>query len=302
MGAAQLSTDLPGFEGLLRATAAEVDALLDRLVPSDGGALVAAMRYGLLGAGKRLRPFLLLESAKLFDVPHPRALMVSAALECIHCYSLIHDDLPAMDDDDLRRGKPTVHKAFDEATAILAGDALQTLAFALLTEPETHPDAAVRVELIAGLAEAAGKDGMAGGQMLDLSASKGPKPRLEDVMHMQAMKTGALFRYACGAGAVLGRATSRDRAALRRYSDNIGLAFHITDDVLDVKSSAGTLGKATQKDARAGKATYIDLLGLEGARSRSRELVADAKEALTPFGNRAATLINTAEFVIQRAN
>jgi farnesyl diphosphate synthase len=300
MGIAQLSTDHGGFEGLLRATAAEVNALLDRLLPADG-ALVGAMRYTLLGEGKRLRPFLLVESARLFDVPRPRALRAGAALECIHCYSLIHDDLPAMDDDDLRRGKPTVHKAFDEATAILAGDALQTLGFEILSDPETHPDAAIRAELIAGLARAAGKDGMAGGQMLDLSLGKSGSPGLDEVMRMQAMKTGALFRFACEAGAILGQAPDRDRAALRSYADHIGLAFQIADDILDVESSADQLGKATQKDAGAGKTTYVDLLGLERAKLRARELVGKAQDSLAPFGDRANPLASAAEFIIQRA-
>ena len=257
------------------------------------------MRYALLGEGKRLRPFLLAESAKLFNVPRDMALRAGAALECIHCYSLIHDDLPAMDDDDLRRGKPTVHKAFDEATAILAGDALQTLAFEILSEPETHPDAAVRVELVAGLAKAAGKDGMAGGQMLDLNASQ-REPEIDDVMRMQAMKTGALFQFACEAGAMLGEASEEKRTALRRYADGVGLAFQIVDDILDLESSPEKLGKATQKDKQAGKATYVDLLGLDGAKTRARNLVSDANEALGLFGNRARILHDLADFIVAR--
>src|SRR5437763_7532365 len=232
MDIAQISVGHRGFEGLLRATAADIDAVLDRLLP-DRDALAAAMRYALLGGGKRLRPFLLAESARLFDVPRDRSLRAGAALECVHCYSLIHDDLPAMDDDDLRRGKPTVHKAFDEATAILAGDALQTLAFEILSAAATHPDASIRVALIAELAKAAGKDGMAGGQMLDLNAGR-HKLGLDDVMRMQAMKTGALFGFACEAGGILGEAASEDRTALRRYADGIGLAFQIADDILDI--------------------------------------------------------------------
>jgi farnesyl diphosphate synthase len=299
MGTAHLSTGLMGFESRLKATASEVNTLLDRLLPA-GGMLVTAMRYALLGEGKRLRPFLLTESARIFDVPRERALRAGAALECIHCYSLIHDDLPAMDDDDLRRGKPTVHKAFDEATAILAGDALQTLGFEVLSEPETHPDAAVRIALVAGLARAAGRDGMAGGQMLDLTIGTS-RPAQDEVMRMQAMKTGALFRFACEAGAILGEASDEDRAALRTYADNIGLAFQIADDILDVESTADQLGKATQKDMDAGKTTYVDLLGLEGAKERARELVGNATTALRPFGDRATMLASTANFIIQRA-
>src|SRR5437667_9686604 len=212
---------LSDFAKRLDQTADDTEALLakllsDTLLPAEIARpkrLIEAMRYSSLGGGKRLRPFLVVESSAVFGVPREAALLAGAALECIHCYSLIHDDLPAMDDDDLRRGKPTVHKAFDEATAILAGDALQTLAFEILSEPETHPDAAVRVELVAGLAKAAGKDGMAGGQMLDLNASQ-HTPELDGVMRMQAMKTGALFQFACEGGAMLGEASQEDRAAL----------------------------------------------------------------------------------------
>jgi farnesyl diphosphate synthase len=300
MGIVQLSTERMAFEELLKATAAEVEALIGELLPQDGGRLVSAMRYALLGEGKRLRPFLLAEAARLFDVPRERALRAGAALECMHCYSLIHDDLPAMDDDDLRRGKPTVHKAFDEATAILAGDALHSFAFEILSQPETHPDPFIRVELIAELARAAGKDGMAGGQMLDLTASTQVKPEIADVMRMQAMKTGALFRFACEAGAILGGASGQDRTSLRHYADKIGLAFQIADDILDIESSADRLGKATQKDKRAGKATYVDLLGRQGAGGKATELIESAKEAITRFGARARTLAGAADFMIQR--
>jgi farnesyl diphosphate synthase len=299
MGIVQLSTDRVAFEKLLRTAAAEVDVFMDRLLP-EGGRLVAAMRYALLGEGKRLRPFLLIEAARLFDVPHEYALRAGAALECIHCYSLIHDDLPAMDDDDLRRGKPTVHKAFDEATAILAGDALHSFAFEILSEPETHPDPAIRAELIGELSRAAGKEGMAGGQMLDLTAS-GATSGLDGVMRMQAMKTGALFGFACDAGAMLGAASSQDRAALRHYTDKIGLAFQIADDLLDVESCTAQLGKATQKDKQAGKATYVDLLGRRQAQQKASELIDEAKSALVQFGARATTLLGAADFMIQRA-
>lgn len=300
MGNAPLSTSRNDVESKLKAWAAEIDTLLERLLPA-GGDLVAAMHYAVLGEGKRLRPYLLAESGKLFGVPRERLLRAGAALECVHCYSLIHDDLPAMDNDDLRRGKPTVHKAFDEGTAILAGDALQTFAFEILSEAETHPDASVRCELIAALARAAGKDGLAGGQMRDLSAGKHHPFGLEDVMLMQAMKTGALFSFACQGGAILGRASRQDRAALRHYSDNIGLAFQIVDDLLDTESSSDQLGKATQKDKRTGKATYIDLLGADGARAKATELIAAAKAALVHFGKTANSLTEAADFMIHRA-
>ncbi|NJM31001.1 MAG: polyprenyl synthetase family protein, partial [Rhizobiales bacterium] len=216
------------------------------------GRLREAMEYAVLGGGKRLRPFLVRESASLFDVPEAQALRVGAALECIHCYSLVHDDLPAMDNDDLRRGKPTTHRAFDEATAILAADALQSLAFAILSDPGTHPDPAIRSELVLKLAHAAGAEGMAGGQMLDIEAESAGQSDVPAIITLQALKTGALFRFACEAGAILGRA---DPAPLTRYAEKIGLAFQIADDILDITSAPETLGKATQKDAAQGKAT-----------------------------------------------
>ena len=278
MGRAQSSTSRRTFDDLLAATAAEIDALLDWLISGDNAqaeGLVSAMRYALLGGGKRLRPFLLVESAKLFDVPRHRALRTGAALECVHCYSLIHDDLPAMDDDDLRRGKPAVHKAFDEATAILAGDALLTFAFELLSDPETHPDASVRVTLIDGLAKAAGKDGMAGGQMLDLAA-QGKSSDLAGVLRLQAMKTGALFRFACEAGAILGQARPDDRQALRQYAEHIGVAFQIADDILDRQATPA-------------------------AREHARQLVSRAKSALAPFAEKAAILAAAADYVVERS-
>src|SRR3954451_10225262 len=256
MQAGPMSTAHPDFAGRLSAVAGEVEALLSKLTRPGEDRLASAMAYALLSGGKRLRPFLVIESAALFEVPRQNALWVAAALECIHCYSLVHDDLPAMDNDDLRRGKPTVHKAYDEATAILAGDALQLLAFDLLGRPETHADPAVRIELVTELAAAAGHSGMAGGQMLDLTAAQRDWS-LPEIMRMQAMKTGALFRFACLAGAILGRASDAEKSSLRSYGDAIGLAFQITDDILDVEASAELLGKATRKDGPAGKATFI---------------------------------------------
>lgn len=287
------------FEESLISAASATEARLDTLLPGTGAAprLLKAMRYAALGPGKRLRPFLVIESAKLFDVPEGQALTVGAALECLHCYSLVHDDLPAMDDDDLRRGRPTLHRAFDEATAILAGDALLTFAFEVLSRPDIHPEADVRLKLIGELARAAGKDGMAGGQMLDLEAEAGRELTIDEVLTLQAMKTGALFRFACMAGAILGGA---DPAPLEAYGRAIGLAFQIADDLLDVSSSAAALGKATQKDKARGKATFVDLLGEAGARRRADELIAEADAALTAYGNRADMLRATARFIVGR--
>jgi farnesyl diphosphate synthase len=231
--------------------------------------------------------------------------MAGAALECVHCYSLVHDDLPAMDDDDLRRGQPTVHKAFDEATAILVGDSLLTFAFDVLSRPETHPDAAVRVELVSALARAAGVGGMAGGQMLDLAAEGRFDPRREPldlsaITILQQMKTGALLRFACVAGAILAKARPEERQALARYGEAIGRAFQIADDLLDVEGDAATVGKSTGKDAAAGKATFVGVLGVEGARAWLENLVAEAEAALAGFGARAAMLAATARFIAER--
>jgi len=284
------------FEAALADCARDTAALLDRVLP-QGGRLGEAMRYAALGPGKRLRPFFTVEAAKLFAVPRERALRVGAALECVHCYSLAHDDLPAMDDDDLRRGRPTVHRAFDEATAILAGDALQTLAFEILAGPETHPDGAVRSRLIAELAGAAGHAGMAGGQMLDIVAEKSADASLDAIVAMQAMKTGTLFRFACQAGAILGGA---DPAPLRQYAEHIGLAFQIADDILDVTASPERLGKATQKDGAKGKATFVALLGLPGAKAKAQALVDQAVAALSGFGTQADTLRAAARYIVAR--
>ena len=284
------------FEDALAAAARDTEALLDALLPPQGR-LVAAMRYAALGPGKRLRPFLVIESAALFDVPRAQALRVGAALECVHCYSLVHDDLPAMDDDDLRRGRPTAHRAFDEATAILAGDALLTFAFEILADEATHGDSAVRLALISGLAKASGQAGMAGGQMLDIEAETRVTSSLSDIMLIQSLKTGALFRFACEAGAILGKA---DPAPLRQYADNIGLAFQIADDILDVESTPQALGKATQKDKGKGKATFVDVLGLEGAKQKAEALVDSSIAALAIYGTRAATFSEAARFMVAR--
>ena len=263
--------------------------------------LAEAMRYAALGGGKRLRPFLVLESARLCGISDEGAVNAAVALECIHCYSLVHDDLPAMDDDDLRRGRPTVHRAFDEATAILAGDTLLTLAFEIMADPETHPDSAVRAELTLALARAAGGAGMAGGQMLDLEAP-GRTLGEADILLLQAMKTGALIRFGCEAGAMLGGASEAKRQALHDYGAALGQAFQLADDLLDVEGDAAVLGKATAKDAEAGKATLIGLIGIEEARTRLRELEEKARSALGPFGHDAEILAEAAAFVANRSH
>jgi farnesyl diphosphate synthase len=299
------------FDRRLAQVAADTEALLDRLLapkPCEGemarpARLIEAMRYSCLGGGKRLRPFLVVEAAALFRVERARALMAGAALECIHCYSLIHDDLPAMDNDDLRRGRPTLHKAFDEATAILAGDSLLTLAFDLVARPQTHPDAGVRIALCAALAHAAGIGGMAGGQMIDLAAEGrfGPGVLGEaEVRTLQAMKTGALLRFGCVAGAILGSAEETAQTALARYGEALGEAFQIADDLLDVEGDPAQTGKATGKDAAAGKATLVAVLGISGARERLQRLVERAQAALAPFGADAAVLRDAARFVAER--
>ncbi len=291
------------FENALTDTAQRVDALLDRLIGLKGAMaprVAEAMRYSSLGQGKRLRPFFVMQSAQLFDADQESALRAGAALECIHCYSLVHDDLPAMDDDALRRGKPTCHIAFGEATAILAGDGLLTFAFEILSDPATHVDGAVRSELVLELARAAGKDGMVGGQMLDLEAEKTSGQTIDEVIAIQSLKTGALFRYSLEAGAILAQADDTHRTAMRAYADRIGLAFQIADDILDIESTPEMLGKQTQKDAEAGKATFIDLLGLNGAKARARELVDEAVAGLAPYGDKAALLADAARFIIER--
>ena len=309
-----MSSSSGDFLSQLTAVAGECEALIGRLFdaqPLDGERarprrLLEAMRYASLNGGKRFRPFLVVAASALFKVPRERALMVGAALECVHCYSLVHDDLPAMDDDDLRRGQPTAHKKFDEATAILAGDGLLTYAFDILARQETHPDAAVRVELVMALARASGLGGMVGGQMLDLAAEGrfgDGKPQKFDeagVATLQAMKTGALLRFACDAGAILGQASAAQRAALAQYGAAVGQAFQIADDLLDVEGDAATLGKAAGKDAEAGKATQVSVLGIAKAKERLRALVTQAEASLASFGASAAVLKEAAHFVADR--
>jgi farnesyl diphosphate synthase len=307
-----MNKSITEFPTRLASVAAEIEVLLKQLLDDTAlegeifrpTRLVAAMRHAALDGGKRLRPFLLVETACVFGASRAGALMAGAALELVHCYSLVHDDLPAMDDDDLRRGRPTVHKAFDEATAILVGDALLTLAFDAMARPQVHSDPAVRVALVLGLARASGLGGMAGGQMLDLAAEGRFEPKrtfaAKEIATLQAMKTGALIRFACQAGAILGQADAAARAGTDRYGIAIGQAFQIADDLLDVEGDTKTLGKAAGKDAAAGKATLVAALGLDGARARLRELVTEADDALAPFGARADTLRAAARFVAER--
>ncbi len=291
----------------MRQTAEAVEARLTTLLSSTPGVdeiarperLVAAMRHAVLNGGKRFRPFLVMESTALFDGSHEAALTVAAALECLHCYSLVHDDLPAMDDDDLRRGQPTVHIAYDEATAILAGDSLLTLAFDIISDPNLPLEPSRQVALVRALARAAGIGGMAGGQALDLAAEV-QAPDEAGIRELQAMKTGALIRFGCEAGAIIAGASDEDRATLRRFGQTIGLAFQLADDVLDITADAAVMGKATGKDAGRGKGTLVGLYGLDWARSTLDDLVEEARGLLLPYGARGAVLAETARFVAER--
>lgn len=296
------------FDKLLLSRADRVERQLTRLLADQPLfsetarplRLMAALRYSALDGGKRLRPFLVMESAALFGVPVETSIHAACALECIHCYSLVHDDLPAMDDDDLRRGRPTTHRAYDEATAILAGDALLTLAFDILARDETHADPAVRIALVTLYARSAGLGGMVGGQMLDLEAEQKPAIGEDEIRTLQAMKTGALIRCACEAGALLGRAGEEDRRHLSGFGRLVGQAFQLADDILDVTADAKTLGKQTGKDAGRGKGTLVELYGLEKARAQAGQLLDDALAALEPFGTKADTLRRAARFTVER--
>ncbi|WP_372624557.1 polyprenyl synthetase family protein [Falsiroseomonas sp.] len=293
-----LSTALPE-------AAAEIERTLDALLPRPEGAesrLFEAMRYAAMG-GKRLRGFLVIEGARQFGVARASALRTAAAIEMLHAYSLVHDDLPAMDDDDLRRGKPTVHRAFDEATAILAGDALQAAAFGTLADEDTHSDAAVRVELVRCLARAAGARGMCGGQMLDMLAEQAGAPMDEPAIgRLQLLKTGRLIEFSAEAGAILGKAPMAQRHALAAFGRELGAAFQIADDLLDATASAEQAGKRTGKDAEAGKATLVSLLGIERARLQAERLAEQAIRHLDSFGERAGLLRALAAFTVQRKN
>ena len=280
----------------------EIDELLGGLlaVPPDPRArLYEAMRHAALAGGKRLRPLLVVAACGLFHIARDRALRVAAAVECVHVYSLIHDDLPAMDDDDLRRGKPTVHKAYDEATAILAGDSLHALAFEILADERTHEDPFVRAELIAELARAAGPAGMAGGQMMDLAAAEANLD-LAGVTRLQQLKTGALIGFCLEAGGIMARMPAEGRTKLRGYARDVGLAFQIADDLLDVEGEEAKTGKKVGKDLGKGKGTFVSLLGRERARQQAELLVAQAIAYLQSYGAEADLLRAIAQFAIDR--
>ena len=305
------ATALTDFSKRLDQTAEDTEALLgkllsDALLPDEIARpkrLIEAMRYSSLGGGKRLRPFLVVESAAVFGVAREAALLAGVALECIHCYSLVHDDLPAMDNSDLRRGRPTLHKKTDDATAILAGDGLLTLAFDIITRDEIHQDANVRLKLARALARAAGIGGMVGGQILDL-AGEGRFGDREpvDVARLQQMKTGALLRFGCIAGALLGQASTQEYQALDDYGKALGEAFQIADDLLDVEGDAAALGKPAGADAALGKTTFVTQLGIDGAKQRVRDLLARGDSALSIFGEKGDVLRATSRFVAERKN
>ena len=296
------SPDESGLAAALSETAAAVETILDAELPRPDGPearLYEAMRYSVLGGGKRLRAFLVRSGARLAGADDDGARLVAAAIEMIHGYSLVHDDLPAMDDDDLRRGKPSCHVAFDEATAILAGDALLTLAFELAADPRVHPDPSVRCEIVRAMAVAAGGGGMVGGQMIDLAAENGAADH-DLIVTLERMKTGAIIAFSCEAGAILAGRDAGFRRALREFGYDVGLAFQIIDDVLDVVGDEATLGKTVGKDAAAGKATFIAALGLEGARREAAALVERAVARLDGFGEGAGPLRAFGEYVLAR--
>ncbi len=301
----------PSFQDRLRDVAGETERFLEGLLsdPVRPGEiarpqrLMEAMRHAVLAGGKRLRPFLAVETARMLGVKGEGGLRAGAAVELLHCYSLVHDDLPSMDDDDLRRGRPTVHKAYDEATAILVGDALQTLAFEVLADPATDPDGVVRADLVLGLAKASGLGGMVGGQMLDLAAEgRYGESRLDaaGIRELQAMKTGAILKFSVEAGAIVGRADAGARADLVAFGRALGAAFQVADDILDREASAEAMGKRTGKDQEKGKGTLVDMLGLDGARRECARLVDEADAALKRFGPAADLLREAARFTVER--
>lgn len=285
----------------ISATAKLVDSALDAVLPQPAGRqarVQEAMRYAVMAGGKRLRPFLVLHAARLFGVDDARALRAGAAIECLHTYSLVHDDLPCMDDDDLRRGRPTTHIAFDEMTAVLAGDALLTFAFEILADAQTHPEAGVRTALVSALAQASGHVGMIGGQIIDMLAD--PSFGVADVIELQAKKTGRLFEFSCEAGPILAQASDQDRARLKAYAQEMGVVFQITDDLLDVTSTAEKTGKAVGKDADMGKQTLVTLMGVDGARAEAKKRAQQAVDALGPHAARAPELAALPFFLLDR--
>lgn len=299
-----MSADSPSISlpGALQDASRIVDATLDQVLPKPHGLharIHEAMRYATFAGGKRLRPFLVLNSAKLFGVEVARAARVGAAIEVLHTYSLVHDDLPCMDDDDLRRGRPTTYIAFDEMTAVLAGDALLTIAFEILARPETHPSAEVRSALVLRLAEASGSNGMIGGQIIDMQAAQNAFGA-DEIILLQRLKTGQLFEFSCEAGAILGQAKQEDRDRLRSYARDMGLVFQITDDLLDVTSTAEKTGKAVGKDKDQGKATLVSIMGIDGARAEAEKLARRAAATLAPYGNAAPELCELPLYLLDR--
>ena len=294
----------PSLSAAMADAVKSVTDALDRILPKSDfpeSKLFDAMRYGVLNGGKRLRPFLVMTSARIFGVADECAYRAAAAVECIHCYSLVHDDLPAMDNSDLRRGKPTAHKQFDEATAILAGDALLTLAFEILGDPRTHEDPQVRCKLVTALAKASGANGMVGGQMLDLIAET-TKLDIGAITRLQRMKTGELIAFSAEAGAILGKASVQHHNALRAYAHDLGLAFQIIDDLLDAEGTEAETGKSVGRDVKAGKATFVTILGADRARNQARLLSEQAIQHLAVFDGRAKNLEDVARFVVDRRN
>lgn len=287
----------------LKETEKKVDDIISRLIPrvkAPENQLYDAMRYGTLEGGKRLRPLLLLKSAEIFKVDESCALMAAAAIECMHSYSLIHDDLPAMDDAKLRRGRPSLHMEYDEATAILAGDALQALAFEIMTNESTHPDPRVRIRLVEGLAKAAGSRGMCGGQMLDM-LGENEEFDLGTITRLQRMKTGAMITFSCEAGAILGKATPMQQMALRNYANDLGLAFQIIDDLLDYEGVKQDLGKEVGKDQKANKSTFVKAMGAKETRQKAEMLIDQAKKHLDVFEkHRSAVLYELADYMLTR--
>lgn len=293
---------LRDFQEAIKAAATATEQMLDLLLPRPEGPearLLEAMRYAILNGGKRLRPLLVMASADLFNVSRRSGERVGAAIEMLHTYSLVHDDLPCMDDDDLRRGKPTVHKAYDEATAVLAGDALLTMAFEVLGAPETHSDPEVRADLVVALAQSSGPRGMVGGQMIDIEAEHKPLD-IGQITRLQQLKTGALIAFSCEAGAILGKAAPAQRQALRNYAHDLGLAFQIVDDILDHEGTEEQMGKKVGKDANLGKATFVSLLGLDQAKRQAKMLADQAKAHLDAFGDKAMLLCQLADYVVNR--
>lgn len=289
---------------VMKDAAEQVEEKLLKLLPKAVDLeqqVIEAMEYALMGGGKRIRPFLVMESARLFGVGESAALRVAAAVECAHTYSLIHDDLPCMDDDDMRRGQPSVHKKYDEATAVLAGDALLTLAFEILSDELTHSDARVRCELISAMAKALGANGMVGGQMFDLLAENQALNQVR-ITRLQRMKTGALIVFSGEAGAILGKGEDRRRQAIRGYAHDMGLAFQIIDDLLDEEGDSEDIGKTAGKDSEAGKATLVSLFGIDRARTQAKMLIDQTLKHLDVFGEKADNLRSLAKFIINRAN